>query len=119
MPKAPDKDTYIDFWDPRIGHKSASYMWWSKMVVASAPKVVLADVVLVLLAVKLNFSFALSLAWIMGTAGVGFLLTSLVAALMSHRSASKLLRIKVNSKTFPPVDDSSYWTWCPCEARGT
>jgi hypothetical protein len=112
MAKIPDKDTYVEFWRPRIGVRSARCMWWSKMVIAVAPIVVSVAFIIVFVSVKLNFRFALALAWILGTTTILFVLTAGASILMSYRSAGKLLGMKVNAKSFPPVDDSSYRRWC-------
>jgi hypothetical protein len=87
-------------------------MWWSKLVIATAPAVVIGDAVLVIGSVKLNFAFALTLAWIVGVAGMTYLISALVAVLMSYRFASTTLGITINGKTFPPVDSASYRAWC-------
>jgi hypothetical protein len=112
MRKVPAKRTYVYFWETRIGRTSAIRMWWSKMVVAVAPRLVLVEFIIVLASVKLDFGFALAIAWILGTVTVLFLSTGVIAVLVSYRSASKLLGIRVNSKTFPPVDVSAYRAWC-------
>jgi hypothetical protein len=112
MPRVPAKDGYLDFWEPRVGRKSATYMWWSKMVVASAPRVVLADVVVIFAVVMLKLHFALALAWVVGAVGVAFLASGVFALLLSCRIATKALGVRVTPKSFPPVDNDMYRNWC-------
>lgn len=112
MGKVPDRETYLNFWGPRIGRVSAKYMWWSKMVIAVTPLVVVGGFIFIFGSVKLDFRFALALAWIVGSIGILFVSTALPAILLSYRSASKALRIKVSGKSFPPVDESDYRRWC-------
>jgi hypothetical protein len=86
-------------------------MWWSKMVVAQAPKVVGIDFVAVFVAVRLHLSDALALAWILGVAGMLFLVSGGVTLLASRWAGTKTLGVSLY-RNMAPMDHEQYVAWC-------
>jgi hypothetical protein len=103
---------YVEFWRPRIGNKAATNMWWSRMVVATVPKVVLFNFIVVAGSVRLHYDFAYVLAWVIGVSSVAFAVSGGVSHLLSRWEAGRAIGIKVGSRTFPPVDENAYLAWC-------
>lgn len=102
----------LNAWGPKIGGKAASYVWWSKLVVATGPVVVVLVLLIVGVSATAHLGNAGDIAWVVGIVAVTFGCSGTAALYLGRRLASKALGVRINGKNNPPTDRASYIAWC-------